>query len=128
QLGRLHRPVRPHCTPLTAVLTPNRKITNANPLPRNFFINRFRRFSDLIWLICEIFDCLLRYNQTQHFRTMRQKILFIGGSLNQTKMAHAVARHLMDDYDCAFTPLYADAGLLRWLSRRNLLNFTVLGW
>lgn len=58
---------------------------------------------------------------------MRPKILFIGGSLNQTKMAHAVAQHLLDDYDCAFTPLYADAGLLRWLSRRNLLDFTVLG-
>ena len=58
---------------------------------------------------------------------MRKKILFIGGSLNQTKMAHAVARHLMDEYDCAFTPLYADAGLLRWLAERSWLNFTVLG-
>ena len=58
---------------------------------------------------------------------MRKKILFIGGSLNQTKMAHAVASHLLDEYDCAFTPLYADAGLLQWLAQRNLLDFTVLG-
>lgn len=57
----------------------------------------------------------------------RKKVLFIGGSLNQTKMAHAVARHLVDDYDCYFTPMYCDAGLLHWLFRRGWLEFTVIG-
>jgi len=36
----------------------------------------------------------------------RKRILFIGGSLNQTTMAHEVARHLEADYDCYFTPCY----------------------
>ncbi|MCA9971695.1 MAG: hypothetical protein KC425_15830 [Anaerolineales bacterium] len=56
----------------------------------------------------------------------KQRILFIGGSLNQTRMTHAVARHLQGAYDCHFTPYYAD-GLLAWLARRGLLDFTVLG-
>lgn len=55
-----------------------------------------------------------------------KKILFIGGSLNQTKMAHAVARHLQDYYACYFTPYYAD-GLFRKLAEVGWMNFTVLG-
>lgn len=58
---------------------------------------------------------------------MRRKILFIGGSLNQTKIVHAVARSLMADYDCFFTPYYSDGGLLPWLAQRGWLDFTVLG-
>ncbi len=57
----------------------------------------------------------------------RQKILFIGGSLNQTKIVHAVARHLMDEYDCYFTPYYADAGLVQWATEQGWADFTVLG-
>jgi len=58
---------------------------------------------------------------------MRNKILFIGGSLNQTTIAHAVARHLEVDHDCFFTPFYCDAGLLRLADRRGWLGFTVMG-
>ena len=39
---------------------------------------------------------------------MAKKILFICGSLNQTIMMHQIARSLMDEYDCFFTPFYAD--------------------
>jgi hypothetical protein len=38
-----------------------------------------------------------------------------------------VAGHLAEGYDCYFTPYYCDAGLLKFLERRGLLNFTVMG-
>ena len=57
----------------------------------------------------------------------RKKILFIGGSLNMTRMTHAVADHLHDDVDCWFSPFYSD-GLYNILaSNSNILDFTVLG-
>lgn len=56
---------------------------------------------------------------------MPEKILFIGGSLNQTSMLHKIAQH-MKDYDCYFTPYYAD-GIEDFLGRMGWLNFTVLG-
>lgn len=57
----------------------------------------------------------------------KQKVLFIGGSLNQTTIAHAVARHLQQDYKCYFTPYYCDGGLLKLMERAGLLDFTVMG-
>ncbi len=57
----------------------------------------------------------------------RGKILFIGGSLNQTTIAHAVAQHLEADHDCFFTPFYCDAGLLKLAERKGWLDFTVMG-
>ena len=57
----------------------------------------------------------------------RKKILFIGGSLNMTRMTHAVARHLQDEFDCRFSPFYAD-GLYDFLATHTkLVNFTALG-
>ena len=56
---------------------------------------------------------------------MAEKILFICGSLNQTTMLHKIAQH-MSEYDCYFTPYYAD-GLVDFASRIGWLNFTVLG-
>ncbi|MGE3799412.1 MAG: hypothetical protein AB7H80_00165 [Candidatus Kapaibacterium sp.] len=56
---------------------------------------------------------------------MRTKILFICGSINQTSQMHQIARHL-SDYDCRFTPYYAD-GFIETLRRKDYLNFTVLG-
>lgn len=55
------------------------------------------------------------------------RILFIGGALNQTRIAHAVARHLEGEYECWFTPSYMDAGLVKWLHRAELLEWTALG-
>lgn len=55
-----------------------------------------------------------------------KKILFICGSLNQTTQMHKIAQHLMDEYDCYFTPYYAD-GLINLLARWGWLIFTVLG-
>jgi hypothetical protein len=57
----------------------------------------------------------------------KKKILFIGGSLNQTTIAHAVAKHLEADYDCYFTPYYCDGGLLLFMARAGWLDWTVLG-
>src|SRR5262245_51004975 len=55
----------------------------------------------------------------------RRRILFIGGSLNQTTMMHPIGSHL-SRHDCYYTPYYGD-GMLRWMSERGLLGFTVLG-
>ena len=56
---------------------------------------------------------------------MAEKILFICGSLNQTTMMHKIAQH-MSDYDCDFTPYYAD-GIVDLARQLGLLNSTVLG-
>jgi hypothetical protein len=56
---------------------------------------------------------------------MSKKVLFICGSLNQTTQMHQIARH-MGDYDCYFTPYYAD-GIEQAAADLGLLNFTVLG-
>ena len=52
----------------------------------------------------------------------KKKILFIGGSLNQTSMVHAVASQMQDDYDCWFTPFFCDAGLLKRLHEAGKLR------
>lgn len=57
----------------------------------------------------------------------REKILFIGGSLNMTRMVHEVSRHLMDEFDCYFTPFYTD-GIYDLLARHTrLLNWNIVG-
>ncbi|MFO7660988.1 MAG: hypothetical protein R6X18_00200, partial [Chloroflexota bacterium] len=57
----------------------------------------------------------------------RQKILFIGGSLNMTRMAHAVANHLQEEFDCWFSPFYSDGLYDILASHTSLIDFTVLG-
>lgn len=56
----------------------------------------------------------------------KKKILFIGGSLNQTSMLHKISMHLEDDYDCYFTYYYAD-GFIGLATKLGLADFTVLG-
>lgn len=56
---------------------------------------------------------------------MAENILFIGGSLNQTKMMHKIAQN-MGEYNCYFTPYYAD-GIEDFAARLGWLDFTVLG-
>jgi len=55
---------------------------------------------------------------------MKYKILFIGGSLNQTTMMHQISKHF-DDCDCFFSPYYDD-GVIGYGARIGLLNFTIL--
>ncbi len=57
----------------------------------------------------------------------RKRILFIGGSLNMTRMTHAVARHLESEFDCWFSPFYSDGLYDILASNSRLLDFTVLG-
>lgn len=57
----------------------------------------------------------------------RKRILFIGGSLNMTRMVHAVGRHLQDEFDCWFSPFYSDGLYDILASNSKLLDFTILG-
>jgi len=56
---------------------------------------------------------------------MRKKILFICGSINQTKQMHEISLH-MTDAECFFTPYYCD-GVLEAIRRQGMLDFTILG-
>ncbi len=56
---------------------------------------------------------------------MAKKILFICGSLNQTTIMFQISIH-MKEYDCYFTPYYAD-GFINRLSESGFLDFTILG-
>ena len=56
----------------------------------------------------------------------KKKILFVGGSINQTSMLHKISTYLSDDYDCYFTGFYAD-GFYNYLVQKGFLNFTVIG-
>ncbi|MCE7925065.1 MAG: hypothetical protein DYG98_18585 [Haliscomenobacteraceae bacterium CHB4] len=56
---------------------------------------------------------------------MAKKVLFIGGSLNQTTMMWRIATEL-PECDCWFSSYYAD-GPVRYLAERGLLDFTILG-
>ncbi len=56
---------------------------------------------------------------------MTSNILFICGSLNQTTQMHQIARQLAD-FQCCFTPFYAD-GLIDLLAQRGMLNASILG-
>jgi hypothetical protein len=60
--------------------------------------------------------------------TRRQRVLLIGGSLNQTTMMHRIGEALgrLGPYDCWYTPFYCD-GILHWLNRRGFLDFTIMG-
>jgi len=55
----------------------------------------------------------------------KRRLLFVGGSLNQTSIVHRVAAEL-GEHECVFTPYYAD-GVLRWAAEGELLDFTILG-
>lgn len=55
----------------------------------------------------------------------RRRVLMICGSLHQTTMLHEIGRRL-ERHDCFYTTYYCD-GLLEWLRRTGLLDFTVLG-
>ena len=55
----------------------------------------------------------------------KPKILFIGGSLNQTTMMHKIAQEL-PECDAYFTPYYA-SGPLWLLTKLKMLEFTIMG-
>lgn len=55
----------------------------------------------------------------------KPKILFIGGSLNQTTMMHKISMHL-PEYDCYFTPYFA-SGILGIMVKLKMLEFTIMG-
>lgn len=56
---------------------------------------------------------------------MKEKILFIGGSLNQTKITFQIAQQL-PEYECWFSPYYGD-GLVQRMAEYGWLDFTILG-
>jgi len=56
---------------------------------------------------------------------MKKKLLFIGGSLNQTTMMHQISQHFTD-CDCYFSSFYT-TGFIDFVVRKGLLDFTILG-
>jgi hypothetical protein len=56
---------------------------------------------------------------------MKNKALFICGSLNQTTMMHQISKH-MSGFECYFTPYYDD-GFIGYLAEKGFLEFTILG-
>jgi hypothetical protein len=57
---------------------------------------------------------------------MRNKILFITGSLNQTSQMHQIARFL-PEYDCWFSQVFSDTNLSKFLLKyTTVLNGTVM--
>jgi hypothetical protein len=54
-----------------------------------------------------------------------KKILFIGGSLNQTTMMHQISKHF-PGFDCWFSPYYADK-FLNFCAKKGILDFCILG-
>lgn len=54
-----------------------------------------------------------------------KKILFIGGSVNQTTMMHKISQH-MPGCDFWFSPYYGD-GYIDFLAKRGMLDFSILG-
>lgn len=55
----------------------------------------------------------------------KPKVLFIGGSLNQTTMMHKISQEL-PDCDSYFTPYYA-SGPLWVMTKLKMLEFTIMG-
>jgi hypothetical protein len=58
--------------------------------------------------------------------TDRRKVLFIGGSLNQTTMMHKIGQELEGDFECWFTSFYTD-GWLDMAVRLGMTDYTTLG-
>ena len=55
----------------------------------------------------------------------KPKILFIGGSLNQTTIMHKISKEL-PEFDAYFTPYYA-SGPLWLMTKLKMLEFTIMG-
>ncbi len=56
----------------------------------------------------------------------KKKILFIGGTGNQTSMMHQIYGCLASEFDCYFSPFYAD-GPLDWMAKAGLLEMSLMG-
>src|SRR5579885_3283205 len=54
-----------------------------------------------------------------------ERVLFIGGSVNQTRQMHKIAAEL-PEVEAWFTPYYAD-GAVEWMRRRGLCERTIIG-
>jgi hypothetical protein len=54
-----------------------------------------------------------------------ERVLFIGGSVNQTRQMHQIASQL-PDVEAWFTPYYGD-GAVEWMRRRGLCEHTIIG-
>lgn len=58
--------------------------------------------------------------------SLRKKILFLVGSLNQTTQMHQIALHL-PEYDCFFSQLYSSNPVVQLALKSGLLEGTILG-
>lgn len=55
----------------------------------------------------------------------KKKVLFIGGSINQTSMMYQISQYL-HDCECWFSPYYGD-GYIDFLAKKGYLDFSILG-
>jgi hypothetical protein len=65
------------------------------------------------------------YQSSADIVPVKKRVLFICGSINQTRQLHQIAMQ-MPDVDASFSPFYCD-GLLEIFRRMGLLEMTVLG-
>ena len=65
------------------------------------------------------------YQRSADISPVRKRVLFICGSINQTKQLHQIAMR-MSDVDASFSPYYCD-GALEIIRRTGLLDTTILG-
>jgi hypothetical protein len=57
---------------------------------------------------------------------MKNKILFITGSMNQTSQMHEISKHLTE-YDCWFSQFFTDSPFVNWLIKHtSLVNNTII--
>jgi hypothetical protein len=56
----------------------------------------------------------------------KKKIIFLGGSLNQTTQMHQISLHLSNDYDCYFSQIFANHFIIRTTQKLGLLEHTAL--
>ena len=56
---------------------------------------------------------------------VKKRVLFICGSINQTRQLHQISMHL-PDVDASFTPYYCD-GVLEIIRKSGILDSTILG-
>ncbi|MFI5148266.1 MAG: hypothetical protein ACHQRM_00925 [Bacteroidia bacterium] len=56
----------------------------------------------------------------------KKKIIFLGGSLNQTTQMHQISLHLSNEFDCYFSQIFANHFIIRTTQKLGLLDHTAL--
>lgn len=68
----------------------------------------------------------LRHSSKSHHFRPKKKILLVCGSLNQTRIMHAIGGQLKNSYELKYSTFYID-GFWSFLNRTTLINRTIAG-